>query len=64
MTRGLSVICARCDSEASSVLGFSAPMTMPGQERILEVRDVKLVESGWKEKQAPKPREGTHEDII
>jgi hypothetical protein len=43
MTRGLKILCARCHGEVSLVLGFSAPMTMPGHEEPKHDYHVQLI---------------------
>lgn len=44
MTTGANTWCARCHAKVSLVLGFSAPMTMPGQEEPACVSVVKLLD--------------------
>jgi hypothetical protein len=43
MTKGTKILCAHCQTEVSLVLGFSAPMTMPGQEEPTHFYQVKLL---------------------
>jgi hypothetical protein len=44
MRKGTKKICSHCQTEVALILGFSAPMTMPGQEEPTFVKEVQLLE--------------------
>jgi hypothetical protein len=35
MARGESITCRECNEQATTVVGFAAPMGMPGEDRIV-----------------------------
>ncbi|KAL2871753.1 uncharacterized protein BJX67DRAFT_342942 [Aspergillus lucknowensis] len=44
MINGMTAICSHCQTKVELALGFSAPMTMPGQEEPTYVKEVQLLE--------------------